>query len=542
MTWSGRHGGSASGTNIKVSKNLIRVLAATGALAWLACASAADSVGPTDAQLREVPPGDWLHYNRTYAGDRYSPLSQINTGNAAHLAPRCMLQLGEIGSFEPSPLAYEGRLYLTTGHRTYAVDAKTCALLWSYTYTPTGPEHIPSNRGTALYEGKLYRGTTDAHLISLDAKTGKLLWDVQVADATNGYFISAAPMAYAGKIFVGEGGADHGIKGHIHALDAATGRSLWTFEVVPAPGQPGADTWSAGQETGGGSSWSSMAVDTEKNLVLVPTGNPGPDFNPQVRKGANLYTDSVVALDANTGKLAWYVQQVPGDYHDWDTAAAPAIYDLAGRHYMAVASKNGFLYLYDRDNQQVVGQAQTMKRVNVDTPFSMTEPVKYCPGGLGQWNGPAYSPQQHLVYVGSADRCDTIQMAEPKYVKGQLFFGGLLKNKPGEEASGEVHAVDAATGKEVWSYQSATVMVAGVTPTAGGLLLTGDGGGHFLAFDAKKGTVLYDFMTGGGIAGGVTTYTVDGEQLIAVPSGNSSRGTWNTTGSATLFVFGLAKH
>jgi glucose dehydrogenase len=161
---------------------------------------------------------------------------------------------------------------------------------------------------------------------------------------------------------------------------------------------------------------------------------------------------------------------------------------------------------------------------------------------LGQWNGPAYSPQQHLVYVGAAERCDTVQMAPPKYVRGQLFFGGLLKNKPGEPATGVVHAVDAATGKEAWVYHSSSVFVAGVTPTAGGLLMTGNGEGHFLVLDAKKGKVLYDFMTGGGIAGGITTYTVDGEQLIAVPSGNSSRGTWNTTGSATLFVFGLARH
>ncbi len=506
----------------------------------LLAAGAAEPVGPTDADLRQVGSSDWLHFNRTYAGDRYSPLAQINVSNAARLVPRCMLQLGEIGSFETSPLVFRGRIYLTTSHKTFAADARTCAVLWSHTYTPAGPEHIPSNRGPALYQDKVFRGTTDGHVIALHAATGTLLWDAPVADATAGYFISAAPMVFDGRLFVGEGGADHGIKGHIHALDATTGKSLWTFDVIPTGAQPGADTWSGGQETGGGSSWSSMAVDPQRRLLFVPTGNPGPDFNAASRRGANLYTDSVVVLEADTGKLAWYVQQVPGDLHDWDTAAAPAIYDQDGRHYMAVASKDGFLYVYDRDTHEVVGRAQTMTRVNVDTPFSFTESVRYCPGGLGQWNGAAYSPLQRMLYVGSAERCDTIQLAEPKYIRGQLFFGGLLRNKPDDPTSGVVRGVDAASAKEIWVYRSPSVIVAGVTPTAGGLLLSGEGSGAFLVFDARTGKVLYRFMTGGGIAGGISTYAVDGEQFIAVPSGNSSRGTWNTTGSATLFVFGLA--
>lgn len=503
---------------------------------------AASLTGPTDAELLHVAPGDWLHFNRTYAGDRYSPLAQIDTKNAARLQLQCMLQLGEIGSFETSPLVYQGRIYLTTSHKTVAADAQTCAQLWSHTYTPTGPEHIPSNRGTALYQGRLYRGTTDGHLLAFDAATGKLLWSIVVADAAAGYFVSAAPLAFDGKIFVGEGGADHGIKGHIHAFSAATGERLWTFDVIPTGTQPGAETWSGGQETGGGSSWSSMAVDPERRLLFVPTGNPGPDFNPVHRKGANLYTDSIVVLEADTGKLAWYVQQVPADVHDWDTAAAPAIYDQDGRRFMAVASKDGFLYLYDRDTHALIARAETMKRVNVDTPFSFTAAVTYCPGGLGQWNGPAYSPKQRMLFVGSAERCDTIQLAEPKYIRGQLFFGGLLRNKPTDPSSGVVRGFDAASGKELWVYRSSSVILAGMTPTAGSVLLTGDGSGTFLVFDARTGKILYRFATGGGIAGGITTYEVAGRQYIAVPSGNAARGTWQTTGSATLLVFGLGAH
>jgi alcohol dehydrogenase (cytochrome c) len=181
-----------------------------------------------------------------------------------------------------------------------------------------------------------------------------------------------------------------------------------------------------------------------------------------------------------------------------------------------------------------------MTRMNAEVPFTFTEPVKYCPGGLGQWNGAAYSPKQRLLFVGSADRCDSVQLAEPKYIRGQLFFGGLLRNKPGEPSSGQVRGVDAVTGREAWVYRSESIFVAGVTPTAGGVLFTGDGAGTFLVLDAARGKVLYRLATGGGIAGGITTYQVDGKQYVAVPSGNSSRGTWNTTGSATLFVFGLA--
>jgi alcohol dehydrogenase (cytochrome c) len=513
------------------------------AAASMARADVADTLDhalPGDAELLRVAPGDWLHFNRTYAGDRFSPLTALTVANAGTLTPRCVLQLGEIGSFETSPLVYQGRMYVTTSHKTFAADASTCAVLWSHSYTPVGPEHIVSNRGVALYRGRVYRGTPDGHLLALDADTGKVLWDVEVADPNAGYFISAAPMAFDGRIYVGEGGGDHGIKGHIHAFDAASGKPVWTFNVIPTGAEAGAETWGGGQETGGGSSWSSMAVDPGHRLLFVPTGNPGPDFNPGSRKGDNLYTDSIVVLSADSGKLAWYVQQVPADYHDWDTAAAPSIYEQDGRRFMAVASKDGFLYLYDRDTHQKITTAKTMTRVNADVPFNATAAVRYCPGGLGQWNGAAYSPKERLLFVGAADRCDTIQMTEPKYVKGQLFFGGALRPGKNESMSGTVRGIDAATGHEAWLYQSPTVIVAGVTPTAGGLLFTGDGGGDFLVFDARSGKVLYRFATGGGIAGGITTYEAGGEQLVAVPSGNSSRFVWNTSGSATVIVFGLA--
>ena len=496
---------------------------------------------PTDEELLSVPAGDWLHYNRNYAGDRFSPLAEINAGNAAQLQVRCIAQLGEMGSFEPSPIAYRGMLYLTTPHRTFAVDGQTCAIRWSHTYTPVDPQHIPGDRGVALYRGKLYRGTTDGYLLCFDAATGKLLWTAHVDDGYNGAFVSGAPLAFDGKIFVGEGGADSGIHGRFFAFDAETGRPLWTFDIIPPPGNPARKTWGSFPDPRGGSSWSSVALDVKRRLLFVPTGNPGPDFDGSERPGDNLYTDSVVALHADTGKLAWYVQQVPHDVHDWDTAAAPTIYERGDKRYLAVASKNGLLYVYDRDSKRTVAATPTTTRRNVDAPFAASAPVTYCPGGLGQWNGPAYAAQWNRLFVGAADRCDTIVgLARPApYTTGQMDFGAQITTDRTAPTSGWVRAIDAENGKEAWSYHAPYPIVAAVTPTAGGLVLTGDIGGDLLVLDAHTGQRRYRFMTGGGIAGGVTPYEAGGHELLAVPSGNSSQGTWGSTGSATLIVFGL---
>jgi alcohol dehydrogenase (cytochrome c) len=496
---------------------------------------------PTDADLLHVAPADWLTYNRDYAGDRFSPLAQITAANVTALQPSCILQLGEMGSFETSPLVYEGTIYLTTPHKTFAVDGQTCAVSWTHTYIPVDAEHIPGNRGAALYHGKVYRGTTDGYLLALDAKSGKLLWTAHIADGNGGAFISGAPLAYDGKIFIGEGGADHGIKGRFYAFDAESGQPVWTFNLIPAPGESGRKTWGSAADPRGASSWSNLALDPKSGLLFVPTGNPGPDFDGSQRPGANLYTDSVVALHERNGKLAWYVQQVPHDVHDWDTAAAPAIYDRDGKSYMAVASKDGFLYVYDRYSHREIARAQTTTRRNIDVPFTPTAPVTYCPGGLGQWNGPAYAPDLNMLFVGAADRCDTIQAvtAPTPFTPGKMDFGARLMTDRQAASNGWLRGIDAQTGQESWVQQVATPIVAAVTPTAGGLLLTGDLAGNFLALDARSGKVLYSFMTGGGIAAGITTYEAGGKQFIAVPSGNSSRGTWGSTGSATLILFAL---
>jgi alcohol dehydrogenase (cytochrome c) len=514
---------------------LVPVIALLAALSSLEAAAQ----GPTDANLQHPAPADWLTYNRNLPGDRYSPLRQIDSTNAGRLTPRCVLQLGEQGAFEASPIVFDGRIYLTTTHKTVAVDGANCHVLWSHTYVPTDPEHLPGNRGVALYQGKVYRGTADAHLVALDAATGKVQWDVRVANSADGYEITGAPIAYGGKVFAADSGADTGIMGQVHAFDPDSGKSLWQFNIVPAGNEPGAQTWGGGNVHAGGASWSSMAIDADRNLILVPTGNPAPDFDGSSRPGSNLYTDSVVALDMATGRLSWYVQQIPHDVHDWDTAAAPALYKSGGRNLMAVASKNGLLYLYDLADRSLVTTVPYNTRENVDAPLRSDVAIHVCPGALGEYNGPAYTPDLDMLFVGAADHCNTLQMKPPRYVPGQVYFGGVFRPDPPSQASGWIRGFEARTGKERWAHHDATMVASGITVTGGGLVLAGDEAGWFMALDAKSGDTLYRFMTGGPIAGGISSYEAGGKQYIAVASGNSSRDISAASAAATLVVFGL---
>lgn len=271
---------------------------------------------PSDSELTAVADGEWPAYNRTLDGQRYSPLGQITAANAKNLQVKCVFQVGKTGAFQTGPVVYKGVMYITTPRNTYALKADTCTKLWESDYTPKGAEPFPVNRGVALYDGKLFRGTTDGHLIALDAATGKMLWNTWVADSTKGYFLSAAPTAYNGKVYMGAAGANWGANGVIGAFDANTGKPIWNFGVIPTGNQPGADTWKKGAEHGGGSIWTTLTLDPVSHLLYVSVGNPAPDLNGGLRPGDNLYTDSVVVLDSNSGKLAWYEQQVAHDTHD----------------------------------------------------------------------------------------------------------------------------------------------------------------------------------------------------------------------------------
>ena len=501
--------------------------------------AAPTSSGPGDAELMDNAGTDWLHYNRDYEGQRFSPLTQITPLNITKLVPKCILQIGEIGSFQSSPIVYKGRLFVTTAHWVYALDAATCRKLWSYHYRSSAREGLPTNRGVALYKGMVLRGTIDGHMIAIDAMTGKLLWDIWVCDSDKGCFISGVPVVFDNKIFVGEAGADVEVSAKVEAFDAASGRHLWTFHVVPEKGEPGFETWGRGRELGGGSMWTTITVEPSSKRLYVSTGNPGRDLDARDRPGTDLFTDSVVVLDAETGKLQWSVQQVPGDEHDWDTAAAPVLYNEQGKPFIAVASKNARLYIYNRDSHALVATADLARHLNENLPLSSDHGIHVCPGIVGgvEWNGPAYDPLNHIVFVNSVDWCDTLEREHIGTTGNPL--GGALVMDPVSEAGGWLRAFDSATGKQLWAYKASAPMLAGVTPTASGLMLTGTGDGEFLAFDSKSGSKLYSFYTGGAIAGGPSTYMLNGHQYVAVASGNNSKSLWQVGGAATVIVFGL---
>jgi PQQ-dependent dehydrogenase (methanol/ethanol family) len=488
-------------------------------------------------RLIRAPGADWLTYNRDYRGQRFSPLAEITPGNVGRLAPKCIFQTGEVGSFQTSPLIQDGRLYLTTPNGAYAIDARTCRKIWDYTYAPQGAEGSANSRGLALYEGKVIRGAPDGHLYALDAETGKLLWDVWVADGRKGYALSAAVVAFDGKVYTGQAGGDRGATGRIHAFDVNTGKLIWTFEAVPTGDAPGAETWGGGQSVGGGGSWTSITVDPATHRLYVPIGNPGSDLDGSMRPGANLYSNSVVVLDADTGKLDWYVQQIPHDEHDWNTSAPPVLYEIGSRRFMATATKGGWLYIYDRDSHELIARSEISTHLNADQAPT-AEGVRICPGTLGgaEWNGPAYDPTTRRLYVNSVDWCATF-IRQPE--GGHSTFGGSVRFDPIEQAGGWTRAFSAADGKPLWADKADAPMVAGVTPTAGGLVFTGSSNGDFQALDARNGAVLYRFNTGGAVSGGVSTYSVDGRQYVAVASGNASRTIWKTRGAATIVVFGL---
>ena len=498
---------------------------------------------PTAAELLEAGADDWLMYNKDYRGQRYSALDQINAQNAHELVAVCAFQLGQVGWYQPSPVIHAGVLYVTAGNSTYAVDAQTCRQRWRHDYVAAEPPIVVVNRGVAIYKGAVYRTTPTGHLIALDAATGTLLWDVWVSNTAQGYWLSSAPIITAGTVVIGEAGADFGANGHLYGFDADNGTRLWSFDLVPTGSQAGAASWKAGSAHGGGSTWTSYSADPLKGLIYAPIGNPAPDYRGDGRPGGNLYSDSIIALETSTGHLAWYVQQLAHDVHDWDTSAPPALYEIGGRDYLAAATKGGWLYIYDRSTHRLIAQPEVSTHSN-DTKEPTAEGIHTCPGNVGgvQWNGPAYSPKAAALYVNSVEWCGTYAKSETQFVKGGLYLGGDFTPDPRETATGWVRSFDAATGRPLWVRPSATPMLAGITPTAGNVLLTGDLNGDFLVLNAASGETLYRFNTGGAVAGGVSTYRVDGRQFVAVASGNASRTVWGTEGAASVFIFALPKN
>jgi alcohol dehydrogenase (cytochrome c) len=508
-----------------------------------ACAPSTQSTAPAPIPTVAVP--DWPMYNGSYAGDRWSTFEQINGENAKSLKVTCTIALRETGAFQAGPVVSDdGVVYVTTMNGTYAIDDTNCNLKWKSTYVPTGPVVFNTNRGVALDDGTLYRDTQDAHLIALDAATGAMKWNVKVADSTQSVFLSAAPIVWKGKIFVGVAGADWGARGRMMAFSENDGHQLWSFDLIPEGKEAGASTWGSASEaaTGGGSTWSTYALDPSTSELFVPVGNPAPDFSGDYRPGANLYTDSMVVLDANTGAMKWYYQLVPHDTHDYDLGAAPMlITTTAGERLVVFAGKNGMLYALDRSTHAVKYQVPVTTIRNADAQPTVAG-VSVCPGWVGgvEWNGPAFDQADGEVIVGANDWCGTYTLAEARFVAGKFFLGGTAIPAPYQQAKGWISAFDAQSGKLLWKDRTPGPALAGVSPTAGGVTFTGDLAGNFYALDSKSGKVLYKYLTEGAIAGGVVPYMQNGKEYVVSTSGNVSRSIWpGAIGSMRVYIFSL---
>ena len=497
---------------------------------------------PTQAELdaADTESENWLMYNKGYRGERYSTLAQIDKNNAGNLKPVCMYQLGEIGTFSTGPVVYDGILYVTTHLSTYAIDAATCKQIWKHSHVAQGPEMNATNRGIALAGGRVIRGTQDGFLYALDAKTGAQLWARQVADWSLGEGIGAAPIVWNDIVYVGKAGSDWGIRGQMMAFNVADGSLAWSFDLIPTFGEPGADTWQKSESSahGGGAAWVTFALDRETGTLFVPVGNPGPDYNKGMRPGANLFTESTIALDAHSGKLKWWYQLRANDDHDWD-ATVVSLFDSGGRKLVATASKQGILHVLTRKDGKLLFKLPVTTLLNQDAPIT-PKGVRVCPVAGVQWNGAAHSRSTELLYVNAIDWCTVFKLGpDPKWVATVPYTGlanGWGTNDPTSDWSGWINAIDPKSGTMAWRVKWPTPMYAAITPTAGDVLFTGDLAGNFLALDARNGKTLYSFDTGGPIAGGVVTYAIKGKQYVAAASGFSG-GSIPLTGSATVVIF-----
>jgi len=483
--------------------------------------------------------GDWPMYARDYTSTRFSPLTEITPKNVANIKQVCSYPLPEMATLESGLVAVNEVLYFTTSDVTYAIDANTCALKWRVQHELQGPGGTV--RGVALAGTRVFRGFRDGFVIAYDISNGEQLWSTKLT-APDGRraTIALSPTVWDGMVYIGTSGGEQNCACFVAALDATTGKVVWTFNTVPGAGQPGSETWPKDVTPGGASVWTSLSIDPEASSLYVSTGNPGYDFAADMRPGANLYADSLVVLDAKTGKLRTYYQVVPHDFHDWDLTAAPAIVTTKkGARRAMVVGKDGVLNAIDTRGQKVVWKTPVTTIENIEAPLT-PEGTRFCPGVNGgvEWNGPAFSPATNLVYVNSVDWCTTVK-SDPDYDGKKNFLGSAdAFGKMDEKKGGWVTAIDADTGAVRWKYRSETPMVAGIAVTASGLVLTADLGTDLLAFDAEKGTVVHRINLGQPTGGGVITYRAGGKQRIAVATGLEGR-IMQVHGTPAIVVFGL---
>ena len=512
---------------------------------------------PFEALLGDEENGaDWLSYSGGYKSQRFSQLSQINTVNVGQLKVMWAYQMQPTGINgaalqETTPLVSGDVMYITESPSSVtALDTNTGRILWHF--VPDISNDVLNigfpriNRGVALLDDKVYVATLDARLFALDALTGAVRWETTVADNSAGFSLTLAPLALDGKIVVGVSGAEAGVRGYIDAYDSSTGGRLWRTYTVPAPGEPGSETWQGDDwETGGGSTWLTGSYDPELDLLYWTTGNPAPDWNGDLRPGDNLFTCAVLALDPNTGEMKWFFQYTPHDTHDWDANQIPVLVDgeFEGqqRKLLALANRNAFYYLLDRETgEYLLGEEysyQTWSEGIDDNgrPIVIpnTEPMRegnlVWPSlqGATNWFSPSYNPHTEQFFVPNRRMGAIYFKSDVKYEPGMPFLGGGEQPLDGDDASGAILALDVMTGEQQWEFELQTPPWSGVMATAGGLVFGASNEGNFFALNAEDGDPLWFFNSGAHIRTNPMGFSVDGNQRIAI------------IGGQTLFVFGL---
>ena len=468
---------------------------------------------------------DWLHHNKSYKGIRYSALNEINTSNVDELVQVCAYQMNSRAPLQTGPIVYQGIMYVTDATHTAAINAATCQKIWTHDWTPKDRMVWGNNRGVAIKDGYVVRGTPDGYLFALDSTDGNLLWARQVADPWLGETFTMPPTVFEDMILIGPAGSENAISGWLGAFSLTDGDLIWKFMTVPEAAAGGGESWGnpEGIKLGGGAVWTPLSFDLELGEVYVAVTNPAPDLPAYLRPGDNLYTNCIVALDILTGELKWYKSIVPNDDHDWDlTQVTPVLkagVDGVSRDMVATVGKDGVLRTLDKRTHQPLYETPITTILNADIPVTR-EGVVACPGVTGGvlWSSPAYHPGEKILLTSSIDYCSRFRAANNvRFIPGQLYMGGNARHEG--DMSGWITAVEVESGEVRWKYQTEFPNVAAVTTTAGGLAISGTLAGDLLFFDVATGEVLNSIATGAQIGGGNISYAVDGKQHIAVGSG-----------------------
>lgn len=514
---------------------------------------------------------DWLHPNGSYAQTRYAPARQITTKNVKNLRPAFVFQTDVVESMETAPIVVNGVMFLTTSFdHVYAIDATNGKELWEYKHK-MGPITTyccgPNNKGVAVSGDKVFLGTLDSKLVALDAKTGKLAWETQIAEPDKGYSETMAPTVADGKVIIGTNGGEYGIRGFVKAFDASDGKLLWTFDTIPEKGHEG--VWATHDATGrdmhrdieaekkalaekggdfyqtlGGGVWMTPAVDLKTRTVFFVVGNPSPDLYGAIRPGDNLYTDSMVAIDLDKGTHKWHFQYIAHDVWDLDAVSPPILIDVKGANGKMVPAvihggKTGHIYVHDRATGKLIRFSQAM--IPQENMWVLPTPggSRMLPGANGgvEWSPMAFDSKLRLAFAANLHQPMTYHVEEAPYPGGKLWLGGAFKTIPGEQQWGRLVAVNVDTGKIAWGVKTPQPLIGGVLATAGGLVFNGEGNGWFKAFDSKTGKILWQFQCGAGVNAPAVSYTVKGKQYIAVGAGGNTQLDFKRGNS--VFVFAL---